>query len=87
MASVVERDRTLAAAILWPGRLTARPPQRHPLAMHAKKKRTRRKPSGQLIDVARVVSVGQDREESGGRPSAGQCLVGRREDCTLGVLA
>jgi hypothetical protein len=26
------------------------------------KKRTRRKPSGQLIDVARVVSVGQDRE-------------------------
>ena len=29
--------------------------------MTARKKRTRRKPSGQLIDVARVVSVGQDR--------------------------
>ena len=26
-----------------------------------KKKRTRRKPSGQLIDVARALSVGQDR--------------------------
>ena len=30
--------------------------------MATQKKRTRRKPAGRLIDVARVVSVGQDRK-------------------------
>ncbi len=29
--------------------------------MRTQKKRTRRKPAGRLIDVARVISVGQDR--------------------------
>ena len=30
--------------------------------MPTQKKRTRRKPTGRLIDVARVVSVGEDRQ-------------------------
>ncbi len=57
------RSRTRPATKLCLGRLTARPTPRHTVAMTArKKKRTRRKPSGQLIDVARVIAVGQDRD-------------------------
>ncbi len=42
-------------------RLTAHPLQPHYAPMPTQKKRTHRKPTGRLVDVARVVSVGQDR--------------------------
>ena len=56
-----------------------------------KKKRTRRKPSGQLIDVARVVSIGQDRETREAilqlRDTDGRLIAMRLKPRQFGTLA
>ncbi len=55
------------------------------------KKRTRRKPSGQLIDVARAVSVGQDRETQEAilqlRDRDGKLIATRLKPQQFGTLA
>ncbi len=60
--------------------------------MTARKKRTRRrKPSGQLIDVARVVSVGQDRDTQEAilqlRDTDGRLIAIRLKPRQFGTLA
>jgi hypothetical protein len=56
-----------------------------------KKKRTRRKPSGQLIDVARVLSVGQDRATQEAIPRLrdrdGKLIAVRLKPQQFGMLA
>jgi hypothetical protein len=56
-----------------------------------KKKRTRRKPSGRLIDVARVLSVGQDRATEEAilrlRDTEGRLIAIRLRPQQFGTLA
>ncbi len=59
--------------------------------MATQKKRTRRKPSGRLIDVSRVVSVGQDRESGEAIPrfrdQDGRLVAVRLKPQQFGTLA
>ena len=59
--------------------------------MAVRKKRIRRKPSGQLIDVARVVSVGQDRATQEAilqlRDTDGRLIAIRLKPQQFGTLA
>ncbi len=59
--------------------------------MPARKKRTRREPSGQVIDVARVVSVGPDRDTQEAilrlRDTNGRLIAIRLKPRQLGTLA
>ncbi len=59
--------------------------------MATQKKRTRRKPSGQLIDVSRVVSVGQDRASGEAilrfRDQDGRLVAVRLKPRQFGTLA
>ena len=57
----------------------------------APKKRTRRKPSGQRIDVARVIAVGQDRDTQEAllqlRDTDGRRIAIRLKPQQFGMLA